>query len=361
MALSVSMRHRAATALLGAIGIAGCGTSSQPAASSPVTPPLPTGVQRLFINSAIKIDITGRAVTLPLFAGRSSAGKTFYVVTDSSDRDDATKRKVNYAPKLALALGTKAVEKVTVGTDGVLTFPGTVKFGLDRTVKPGPNGFPPDAATPGAIGDAQYSPLITTDGKTVLNATQVANDSGQHNGIITIDKGAKQVTLKLLGGFTGGAKVVYLRLDASSPVVAALEESTLAANLDSAPGLGSNDPATSSRSAIVPIVNGARAGSADRQGLQSAVLGEGEPLNIQQTLPNDLSYSPVWDVTPAVWSDAAIAAARRKLLTSASEVIAAITTGDLGSGGAGPSNNSLAGLKAAGFISNCPTVALLKS
>jgi hypothetical protein len=46
-------------------------------------------------------------------------------------------------------------------------------------VKPGPKGFPPGAAEPGAIGDGAYSPLLTTDGETVINASQVANDSGR--------------------------------------------------------------------------------------------------------------------------------------------------------------------------------------
>ncbi len=44
----------------------------------------------------------------------------------------------------------------------------------------------------------------------------------------------------------------------------------------SAPRAGSDDPSLSAREAIIPIVNGPRgAGDSQRQGLQSAVAGEG--------------------------------------------------------------------------------------
>ena len=57
-------------------------------------------------------------------------------------------------------------------------FSGTVDFSPERVVVPGPKGFPPERFRPGAIGDADYSPLITTNGSTVLNALQVANSPG---------------------------------------------------------------------------------------------------------------------------------------------------------------------------------------
>ncbi len=150
----------------------------------------------------------------------------------------------------------------------------------------------------------------------------------------------------------------YLRTDASVDVVSALEDSTLAKNLDAAPGLGSN-AASSARSAIIPIVNGPRGKSnRHRQGLQSAVLGEGSPLNITQSLPGALDYSPIWDVHPAVWSEEAVSSGDRKRLTSSAQIAAEVRAGRLASGGTGPANPPLGGLKAANFISNCPTVAI---
>lgn len=191
----------------------------------------------------------------------------------------------------------------------------------------------------------------------MLNASHVANSTGLGDNVVELDRTGRRVTLKLLTGFTAGQTVHYLRTDASVEVVSTLEESVLAKNLDAAPGVGSNAP-TSARSAIIPIVNGVRGkNDPQRQGLQSAVLGEGSPLNIQQSLPGGADYSPIWDVHPAVWSQAAIDAGQRKRLTSAA-IAAAVKAGQLESGGTGPANPSLGGLRAAGFISNCPTVAV---
>ena len=50
-------------------------------------------------------------MTLPLYRGRTSDGKnTWYIVTESSDMDDAADRGVNYSDKMLNALGTKAVQ-----------------------------------------------------------------------------------------------------------------------------------------------------------------------------------------------------------------------------------------------------------
>lgn len=307
---------------------------------------------RLLVRSASALDAKAQTVKLPLFKGRTPAGQAiWYVVTESSDRADAQRRGVNYAPRLANALGTKAVQKARLA-GGEVVFPGTVDFSPKDVVVPSKDGFPPLKAEPGAVGDAAYSPLITTGGKIVLNASQIKNGSGQSDTVVSID--GKTVTLRLLRGYFSGSSVLYLHLDASVGVVAALEASTFAPNLNAAPGLGS-DASTSARSAIVPIVNGPRGkGNRQRQGLQSAVLGEGDPLNITQSLPGGAGYSPLWDVAPTVWSSSA----KPRLLKSTAEVAAAVKAGDLVSGAKGPKNASLGGLEAAGFISNCPTIAI---
>ena len=313
---------------------------------------------KILVKSALALDTKAGTVTLPVFRGRTaSGGSVWYIVTDSSGKSDALRRGVNYAPKLRNALGTKAVEKAR-RSHGEIVFPGTVDFRPKAEVVPSADGFPPAKVAPGSIGDARYSPLVTTGDGIVLNASQIANATGKGDNVVALDTKARRVTLKLLSGFTLGQTVYYLRTDASVDVVSALEGSNLAKNLDAAPGLGSN-ATTSARSAIIPIVNGERGvTNPERQGLQSAVLGEGSPLNIQQSLPGARDYSPIWDVHPAVWSDAAIAAGERKRLTSSTEVTALVKAGKLVSGGTGPANTSLGGLKAAGFISNCPTIAI---
>ena len=79
---------------------------------------------------------------------------------------------------------------------------------------------------------------------------------------------------------------MYLHQDASSRVVAAAEGSICAPNLDVVPGLGSHDVKSSARSAILPVVTGeVGATNPARQGLYSALRGEGDPLNINQDIP----------------------------------------------------------------------------
>ena len=155
-----------------------------------------------------------------------------------------------------------------------------------------------------------------------------------------------------------GATAALVELEQA---VAAAEGSTYAPNLDASPGLGSNDTETSARSAIIPIVNGATGvGNPNRQGLNSALRGEGDPLNINQDIPGQGNgrYSPVWDVHPVVWTRAAIASGQRTLLVSGSDVANAFTHGLIVSAGNGPANASLGGLPAGGFISNCPIIAI---
>ena len=308
------------------------------------------------LTSAIALDATAETITLPLHKGLTATGAaTWYVLIDSSNKADAASRGLNYAPRLANALGTKAVQKATLKA-GTITFPGTVDFTPKHVVVPSATGFPPSKVAAGAVGDKNYSPLVTTDGKTVLDAPQVANATGQSDTVTKLDIAHNRVTLKLLRGWFNGTPVLYVRTDASAVLVAALEDGTYAPNLNSAPGLGS-DAASSSRSAIIPVINGSQTG-ADRQGLQSAVISGKDPLNITQSLPGTADYTPVWDLHPVVWTPAAIKAGKEVELTSAAQVTKDFKAGLLTSAGKGPANSSLGGLRAIGFISICSTVAV---
>ena len=310
------------------------------------------------LPSAIELNRNAGTVTLPLFKGKHDGRKVWYIVTESSNKDSAERRGVNHAPKLTNALGTKAVQRARV-VDSVVRFSGTVDFSPERVVVPGPNGFPPERFRPGAVGDADYSPLITTNGRTVLNASQVANSSGLHDAVVDIDRKGRQVTLDTFDGFYDDDPLQYLHQEGSVRLIAAIEGSTFAPNLNAAPKVGSDDKEISAREAIIPIVNGPRgANNPQRQGLQSALLGQGDPLNIIQEEPGDNEYSPVWDVTPAVWTDRAIRTGQRTLLTDAEEVADLFDEGLITSGGTGPRNASLEGLRALSGISNCPVVAV---
>ncbi|HEY3612118.1 MAG TPA: hypothetical protein VGK92_00355 [Gaiellales bacterium] len=334
-------------AVLAATAIAG-------AASAGATPA--KGTAKSLLTSAISLDAGAETITLPLHAGTTATGaRTWYVVIDSSSKADAARRGVNFAPRLANALGTRAVQHAR-SKNGTVAFAGTVNFAPKRTVVASDEGFPPAKAVPGAVGDASYSPLVTLGGGVVLDAPQVMNATGRSDSVVSIDTARKRVTLKLLRGWFAGTRVLYVRTDASSTLVAALEGSTYAPNLDHAPGLGS-DATSSARSAIIPVINGARSG-ASRQGLQSAVLSGADPLNITQSLPGAPDYTPVWDLHPAVWTTAAIDAGKRVELTSAAQVSADFKAGLLTSAGKGPANASLGGLRAISFISICSTVAI---
>jgi len=139
---------------------------------------------------------TAKTVTLPLHVGVTASGlPTSYVVTESSNAADAQQRGVNFSPKLANALGTKAVQQVTVLNPNkplnqqIVKFAGTVDFSPKLVVVPGaaPNYFPPSQFAPGSVGDANYSPLITTGNGIVLDAPQVANLSGVLDTVVSLD------------------------------------------------------------------------------------------------------------------------------------------------------------------------------
>ncbi|MEO6529037.1 MAG: hypothetical protein ABIP93_20630, partial [Gemmatimonadaceae bacterium] len=184
--LAHTHRHtRIRLAALAALTLAAC--SSDQAATAPIEANAAPSLARgsggdadrvdLFIESVISLDPVTVNVTLPMFKGRYNGSDVWYIVTESSNQDDAKRRGVNSAPKLANALGTAAVQRATM-SGGVVQFAGTVDFSPTRVVVPGPQGFPPTAFTPGARGDATYSPLFTVGDGIVLNASHVANASG---------------------------------------------------------------------------------------------------------------------------------------------------------------------------------------
>jgi len=321
------------------------------------------GGLKIFLESTIDFNEVERTITLPLFKGYHNGEDIYYIITASSDRDDAREsRGVNWAPRLVNALGTIAVQEVAL-VNGIVNFPGTVDFSPQRVVVPGPGGFPPAKAEPGSIGDAEYSPLISMGNGIVLNAPQLANGSGLHDSVEDINFDAMTVTIKLVDGFYGGDEIFYISTDVSDFGTAALEEATYAPNMNAAPGVGSNDGETSARAAITPFVNGTTGiNNPERQGLNSALMGEGDPLNVTEVHPRNRGqipiYTPLWDVHPARWTDQAIASGQRVRIDDHDDIAEAFEDGLLESVGAGPANPELGGLRAADFIVNCPIMAL---
>ena len=300
----------------------------------------------IFVRSAI--EHSDGTVTLPLYRGISHDRPVWYVVLDASTSNAAATYGVNRSNKLANAKGTVAVQKVT-STDGVLNFPASVDFSPSRVVVPGPTGFPPAAARPGAVGEIGYSPLVELPDGTVLDAPQLANASGTADKIVSIDTAGMTVTYRETNGFSRNNPVRYVSTDSSDPGAAAIEDVTYAPGLNAAPFAG-GDGTNSARASLAAFVNGQTgAANPNRQGLNSALLDGLDPLNNLAWNPSQGRYSPLWDVFPVAWTDAAIAAHRNTVQTAFADVAKLAEAGVVtGPGGApfGPG----------GFIVVCPII-----
>jgi len=310
--------------------------------------------RKVFPASAIE-DTTLDTASLPLlrgYVGSSDGPWVEYVVLESSNKKDARARGVNHAPRLANAVGTAAVQDVRL-VDGALVFPAGVDFSPVLRVEPGPTGFPPAVAEPGSVGEEGYSPLVRLPNGTVLNAPQVANHTGDHDKLVArTGRGASaRGVFKETEGFYEGKEVYYVSFEASHRPIAALENATYAPALNAAPTVGSDD-GTSARSGIAPFANGQTgANNPDRQGLSSALMGEGDPLNVVQSLPKNSKYSPLWDAYPTQWTQAAVAAGANTLQTDFDDVAELAEDGLVTGLGGSPWG-------ANGLVINCPVISI---
>src|SRR5215470_1617466 len=267
---------------------------------------------RLFITSAA--EHPDGTVTFPLHQGLSHGQPVYYVLTDASDGSAAAAMGLNTSQKLAHAASTAGVEKVSVNPDGTIVFPATVNFNPTPAfaLTPGPAGFPPATASPPAVGDPGYSPLIQLPDGVVLNAPQVANNTGQANKVVSIDYAGKTVTYKETDGFQGGKALRYASFDSSDRTTATIEHVTYAPALNNLPTLN-DDSTASARASLAGFTNGQTgATNPNRQGLNSAILDGLAPLNVLRWNPTQGRYSPIWDAHLTQWQ---VPAAQRTLQT----------------------------------------------
>ena len=307
---------------------------------------------RLLLKSAIEnADYT--EVTLPIFEGQRSGETVWFVVTESSDKADAATRGVHYSPKMTNGKGTLAVQTVGM-VNGKVQFLGSVDFAPERVVMPSETGFPPKEAKPGAIGEALYTPLIQLPNGIILNAPQIKNHSGNHDRLIRIDLDKRVATFRMTDGFFEGRRVHYTSFNASDPVIAALEAANYTPNLKALPNKGSNGP-SSALTGLAPVVNGPTGKmNPHRQGLSSALMGEGDPLNIVQEIPygtRALAYSPMWDVHATVWAQVPMPASNSVLLTDFNEVEKKAFAGQI----SGPDGKPWGSI---GVVVNCPIISI---
>ena len=191
----------------------------------------------------------------------------------------------------------------------------------------------------------------------MLDAPQIANASGQSDTVTNLDIAHNRVTLKLLRGWFDGTPVLYVRTDASAVLVAALEASTYAPNLNTAPRprLRRRQAPPAPRSSP-----SSTARSPDPTGRASS-----RPCSPAKTRSTSPSHSPALPTTrrsgtstPSSGHQTAIKDGKQVELTSAAQVTKDFKAGLLTSAGKGPANSSLGGLRAIGFISICSTVAV---
>ena len=333
----MSIRNSMVGAAAASVVLAGLVASGTAASAS-------GGGGKVFVPGA-KVNADHTA-TLPIYKGRSGSRTVWFTVTEASDSNHAQTWRASKSQKLANAKGTAAVQSVTIDADGTIAFPASVDFSPVHVIVGGPTGFPPSAAAPGAVGEAGYSPLIQLPDGAVLNAPQLANDSGAADKAVAIDTTARTVRYRLTDGFARGNAVVYISTESSDPGAAAIEDVTFAPALNAAPFAG-GDGTDSARASLAAITNGATGvNNPQRQGLNSALLGEGDPLNVLAWLPDQGRYSPLWDVHLTNWA-AGQQPTRQTKFADIEDLAAAGKVTAFPSGPWGPT----------GFIVNCPIIA----
>ena len=316
----------------------------------------PLGGRTLFLASAGE-NPGADEVILPLHVGRrkDSGESIFFVLFESSDGNDAARRGINRSAKLVHVRDTAAVMRVTLDGDTIV-FPASVDFAHAPAVQGNPDtGFPPLSFQAGPLGEDAYSPLIQLPNGTILNAPHVMNNSGRHPKVLDTGtaSGRLTVTLQETLGFAGGKRVRYVSTDASDPLASALERSTLAPRLAIAPFAG-GDGSDSARASLAAFLNGQTGvANPERQGINSALLGEGDPLNVLAWTPNQGRYSPLWDVHPAVWDASEVAANRNTRQTDFGDVLNLAREGRV----AGPDGLRFGPFPTpGGVIVNCPII-----
>jgi len=257
--------------------------------------------------------------------------------------------------------------------DGSITFErGAVDFTPELSITPGeaPNTFPPSAFQPGSVGDENYSPLMVLNngGGHIYNAPTVAynvtadqinfcdggvDHSILHDKVVSICPAEGTVTLSLTLGFSFARPVTYLSMDANHPLAATMENVTLAPGMEDI-SIGRDDSAFSAVERIFAFANGpVGVGNPQRQGFNSALAGEGSPLNILGGIPTIATdYSPLWDLNLGVWTQEAIDNGYVSRLTEEFQILGFAQQGWLTGLDGGPYGST-------GIIINCPIVSRL--
>ena len=373
----------------------------------------------LTLESALQVDLSKQTVRLPLYKGKADGQTVWFILLDSSDQGLAHNHGINYAPKLAnLSIGCpECVQDVTLESptpadnpfgQAVVDFAGKPDFSPTRVAEPGPDGFPLNTFTPGAVGGPGYSPFVRITGSNVVySAPIVATGDGPFDVTHHTNTGDRVlgihiappspagqfleswVDILFVKGFDAGQPIVYISTDAGQPLSAVLERSTYVPALDKAAYNGGDDFLGSARERLFGFINGqtgadnpnaqgfvhlikdghaSEDASADNQGLIDSLRNGGDLLNVFGDFPTLAdprhadAYSPLWDAQLGQWTDKAIKEGFDKRQIDEVEVFnLAATRPDLltGPGGA-PYGSAGVNINCAviGFINKPPTANL---
>jgi hypothetical protein len=182
-----------------------------------------------------------------------------------------------------------------------------------------------------------------------------------HDQVVSICPRDSIVTLNTIRGFSFSKSVLYLVVDASDPLPATLDGGTYAKRL-AAIRTGADDALFSGIERFFVGINGyTNADLQDgapnnethhpwRQGLNSHILQEGDPLNILGAIPTvALDYSPLWNFNLYKWTNYSIANGIRTRLTGEFEVLGMAAAGYITNADGSP-------LGDAKIFTNCPVV-----
>jgi len=391
----------AATALAG-------GASAAPAAADNTRPQRPAmrGVSqpapvtrtldrdKVTIRSAIAVDLQRDFARLPLYRARIGNRTAWYVITDVSDPDLARRRGLNFSPRLANLITSDCPGCVqTVASPRelgrrVVSRPAGVDFSPRRLLVPGPNGgFPIRRGRIGALGDPGYSPYVRIRGtRIVYNAPIVATGTNRfdtthhadtHDRLLGIDTRARRpfADMNFIRAFALGKDITYLSFESSSATAGLFDRTTLVPGLVGSPAPDRGRDPQTARSAIFAFANGPRVPGRVGQGLDHVVavglnrkdlsLRNGDVLralrrggdahNVLDSFPVSSQpelYSPLWDIQEAHWTDAAVMAGQRRIVTDANEIRQLAAAGLVTS----PGGTQLRSNRA---ILNCPALSFL--
>lgn len=315
-------------------------------------------------------------VDLPLRTGTAAGHSIFYVITDASTQSAAAELGVNFTPKLANAANTAGVQMSSSNDPTAISVPAGVDFSSTHVLVPGPNGFPPAQAQAGAVGDPGYSPLVQLPDGVVLNAeqigdgttTDVSDKAHWADKVASLDTDTHIVSYNITNGCYEDQSVHYTSFDSSNPVAAAIEDVTLAPQLDGVPSpdCGTNDINATppfiapgcAREDLIAFINGQTGrDNVQRQGENAAILDQESPLNILEDVPNNggqFNYSPMWDIHFLRW-DSSVPLSSRVRQTDFARAEALVGTQAQSITPSGAASNTF---QSAGFVVNCPLISI---